>query len=166
MAVRDCLASRFCRLATAGLVCLILAGCASPAPSPPAASPPAPSTSTTYSGALCSAAAEFQNSANALVSLDAKQVGIDGVQKALQDLQNAATRLGQAAQDQFGPQVAELQMAIASLRGTIAGLGDQDSLSTNLGKIATAVGAVEQAAKPIMDSVRTGCPSVPPASVP
>ena len=143
-----------------------LVGCASPAPSSPAASPPAPSTSTTYSTALCSAAAEFQNAANALVSLNAKQVGADGVKKALQDLESAATNLGQAAKDQFGPQVAELEKAIASLKGTIAGLSDQDSLSINLGRIAAAVGLVEEAAEPIMDSIRTGCPSVPPVSLP
>ena len=71
-----------------------------------------------------------------------------------------------AAQDQFGPQVAELETAIASLRGTIAGLSYQDSLSTNLCKIAASVGGVEQAAKPIVDSVRAGCPSVPPVETP
>jgi hypothetical protein len=52
------------------------------------------------------------------------------------------------------------------LKGTIAGLTDQDSLSANLGKIAASVGVVEQAAKPIVDSVRTGCPSVPPVETP
>ena len=41
----------------------------------------------------------------------------------------------------------ELERAIASLRGTVAGLTDQDSLSTNLGKITASVSAVEQAAK-------------------
>ena len=53
-----------------------------------------------------------------------------------------------------------------SLRDTIAGLSDQDSLSTNLGKIAASVGVVEQAGQPIVESVRTGCPSVPPAEAP
>jgi hypothetical protein len=62
--------------------------------------------------------------------------------------------------------VAELKMAVASLRGTIAGLTDQDSLSTNLGKIAASVGVVEQAGQPIVESVRTGCPSVPPVEAP
>jgi hypothetical protein len=55
---------------------------------------------------------------------------------------------------------------LASLRGTIAGLTDQDSLSTNLGKIAASVGVVEQAAQPIVESVRTGCPSVPQVEAP
>ena len=103
---------------------------------------------------------------NAIVTLDASQVGSDGVKKALQDLETAAKNLGAAAQDQFGPQVTELERAIASLRGTIAGLSDQDSLSTNLGKIAASVGVVEQAAKPIVDSVRSGCPSVPGVELP
>ena len=85
---------------------------------------------------------------------------------ALQDLQTAAQNLTTAAKQQFGPQVAELEKAIASLRATLAGLSGQDSLSTNLGKIAASVGAVEQAAKPIVDSVRAGCPSVPPAELP
>ena len=39
-------------------------------------------------------------------------------------------------------------------------------LTNNLGKIAASVGAVEQAAKPIMDSVRSGCPSVPGVEMP
>jgi hypothetical protein len=129
-------------------------------------STPVPPTSATYSAELCSAAAEYQTAANALVQLDAKQVGTDGVKAALQDLQTATSNLAAAAQDQFEPQVAELEKAVASLRGTIAALSDQDSLSTNLGKIAASVGVVEQAAKPIVDSVRTGCPSVPPVETP
>jgi hypothetical protein len=120
----------------------------------------------TYSAQICSAAAEFQTAANAIVTLDATAVGVDGVKKALQDLQTAASSLQTAAQEQFGPQGAELERAIASLRGTIAGLTSQDSLSTNLGKIAASVAGVEQAAKPIVDSVRTGCPSVPSAEAP
>jgi hypothetical protein len=100
------------------------------------------------------------------VTLDATKVGADGVKKALQDLETAGSNLIAAAKGQFGPQVAELETALASLKGTIAGLTDQDSLSTNLGKIAASVGVVEQAAKPIVDSVRTGCPSVPPVETP
>jgi hypothetical protein len=167
-------ASRFRRahdgsrgLVIAGLACMVLVGCASPgssATAPP--SPVAPSASSAYSAELCSAAAEFQGAANALVSLDAKQVGADGVKKALQDLQTAASNLAQAAREQFGPQVDELEKAIASLKATISRLSDLDSLSTNLGKIAAAVGAVEQAAEPIMDSIRAGCPSVPPVTRP
>ena len=157
------------RVVAAVLGCLVLAGCTSQSP-PPAAPPPAPTaaapTSATYSAELCSAAAEFQTAANAIVTLDATKVGSDGVKKSLQDLETAASNLWAAAQDQFGPQGAELESAIASLKGTIAGLTDQDSLSTNLGKIAASVAGVEQAAKPIMDSVRTGCPSVPPAETP
>jgi hypothetical protein len=156
------------RLVAAALGCLVLAGCASQSSAPPAptVSTPIPPTSATYSAELCSAAAEYQTAANALVQLDAKQVGADGVKAALQDLQTATSNLAAAAQDQFDPQVAELEKAVASLRGTIAGLSDQDSLSTNLGKIAASVGVVEQAAKPIVDSVRTGCPSVPPVETP
>jgi|SRR5689334_9219020 hypothetical protein len=156
------------RLLAAALGCLLLAGCASPStPAPaPTASNPAPTTSATYSPQLCSAAAEYQKAANAVVHLDANKVGTDGVKAALQDLQTAAQNLTTAAKEQFGPQVAELEKAIASLRGTLAGLSDQDSLSTNLGKIAASVGAVEQAARPIVDSVRTGCPAVPPAELP
>jgi hypothetical protein len=123
-------------------------------------------TPATYSAELCSAAAEFQTAANAIVTLNATQVGSDGVKKALQDLETAASNLRAAAQDQFGPQAAELERAVGALKGTIAGLTDQDSLSTNLGKIAASVGVVEQAAKPIVDSVRAGCPSVPPVEVP
>ena len=162
--------TRALRIVAAALGCLVLAGCASESSAPPPPPPPpttmtAP-TSATYSAELCSAAAEFQTAANAIVTLDATKVGADGVKKALQNLDTAANNLWAAAQDQFGPQGAELEKAIASLKGTIAGLTDQDSLSTNLGKIAASVAGVEQAAKPIMDSVRTGCPSVPPAETP
>jgi hypothetical protein len=154
------------RLLAAALGCLLLAGCASPSTPAPTASNPAPTTSATYSPQLCSAAADYQKAANAVVHLDANKVGTDGVKAALQDLQTAAQNLTTAAKEQFGPQVAELEKAIASLRATLAGLTDQDSLSTNLGKIAASVGAVEQAATPIVDSVRTGCPAVPPAELP
>ena len=155
------------RVVAMALGCLVLSGCtsesAAPPPPPPPTVAPAPAT---YSAELCSAAAEFQTAANAIVTLNATAVGADGVKNALQGLETAATNLWAAAQDQFGPQGAELEKAIASLRGTIAGLTDQDSLSTNLGKIAASVAVVEQAAKPIVDSVRTGCPSVPPAETP
>lgn len=155
------------RVVAMALGCLVLSGCTSESAAPPPPPPPtvAP-TPATYSAELCSAAAEFQTAANAIVTLNATAVGADGVKNALQGLETAATNLWAAAQDQFGPQGAELEKAIASLRGTIAGLTDQDSLSTNLGKIAASVAVVEQAAKPIVDSVRTGCPSVPPAETP
>lgn len=156
----------------AALGCLVLAGCAGEAPSPPSSPPSslpvssAAPTSATYSAQLCSAAADFQSAANDIVALDATAVGVDGVRNALQNLATAASTLRTAAQAQFGPQGAELERAVASLRGTIAGLTSQDSLSSNLGRIAASVAGVEQAAKPIVDSVRTGCPSVPPAEAP
>jgi hypothetical protein len=155
-------------IVAAALACLVLAGCTgeSSAPPPPPPAPTVVPTPATYSAQLCSAAAEFQTAANAIVTLDATKVGSDGVKKTLQDLETAASNLWAAAQDQFGPQGAELQRAVASLKGTIAGLTDQDSLSTNLGKIAASVAGIEEAAKPIMDSVRTGCPSVPPVETP
>jgi outer membrane murein-binding lipoprotein Lpp len=158
------------RLVAAALGCLVLAGCASqssaPPPPPPPVSTPVPTTPATFSAELCSAAAEYQTAANAIVNLDATKVGTDGVKKALQDLETAVNNLLTAAREQFAPQVPELESAIASLKGTIAGLSSQDSASTNLGKIAASVAGVEQAAKPIVDSVRTGCPSVPPVETP
>jgi hypothetical protein len=157
------------RIGAAIVASMVLAGCASQSaapPAPPPASTPAPAAPAALSPELCAAAAEYQQAANAIVTLDAKAVGTDGVKKALQDLETAANNLSDAAQEQFGPQVAELESAVASLRGTIAGLSDQDSLSTNLGKIAASVSVVEQAARPIVDSVRGGCPSIPPVETP
>lgn len=57
-----------------------------------------------------------------------------------------------AAENQFGPQLAELEKASTSLNATIEGLPSQGNGSTNLGEITPSVTAVEQAAKPIMDS--------------
>jgi hypothetical protein len=150
----------------------VIAGCggggtsAPPAAVTPTASTPAPSTSTTYSAALCSAAAEFQTAANAIVPLDATKVGTEGVKTALQNLETAARNLATAAKDQFGPQVDALEQSLASLRTTISGLSDQTSLSAKLGAVTASVSGVEQAAKPIMDSVRAGCASVPPVETP
>jgi hypothetical protein len=161
--------TRSTRLLAVALGGLVLAGCASTSsstPPPPAASTPVPTSSPGLSSQLCSAAADYQKAANALVNLDATKVGTDGVKAALQNLQTAAENLAAAAKDQFSPQVAELERAIASLKGTIAGLSSQDSPSANLGKITAAVSAVEQAAKPIVDSVRAGCPAVPPIELP
>jgi len=166
---RACCRATPARFVAAALGCVVLAGCASQsatAPPPAVSTPAAPTSAAPLSSELCSAAAEYQTAANALLTLNATQVGTDGVKKALQDLETAANNLATAAQEQFGPQVQELEKAIASLRGTIAGLSDQDSVSTNLGKIAASVGVVEQAAKPIMDSVRSGCPSVPAVELP
>ena len=164
---------RLCRTSTrspwvvaAALACLVLAGCAGESPPPPPPPPSVAPTPATYSAEICSAAAEFQTAANAIVTLDATAVGVDGVKKALQDLQTAASSLRTELFLSGSPQGEELERAIASLRGTIAGLTSQDSLSTNLGKIAASVAGVEQAAKPIVDSVRTGCPSVPSAEAP
>jgi hypothetical protein len=156
-------------IGAAVLGCLVFAGCAgqsaAPPPPPPVATP-TPSAPATFSSELCAAAAEYQQAANAIVNLDATKVGTEGVKKALQDLETASNNLIAAAQEQFGPQVEDLEQAIASLRGTIAGLSSQDSLSTNLGKIAASVSVVEQAAQPIVESVRTGCPSVPSVELP
>ena len=165
---RACCRATPARFVAAALGCVVLAGCASQSATapPPAVSTPGPTSAAPLSAELCSAAAEYQTAANAIVTLDASQVGSDGVKKALQDLETAAKNLGAAAKEQFGPQVTELEKAIASLRGTIAGLSDQDSLSTNLGRIAASVGVVEQAAKPIVDSVRSGCPAVPGVELP
>jgi len=165
---RACRRATAARFVAAALGCVVLAGCASQSATapPPAVSTLAPTSAAPLSAELCSAAAEYQTAANAIVTLDASQVGTDGVKQALQNLETAAKNLGAAAKEQFGPQVTELEKAIASLRGTIAGLSDQDSVSTNLGKIAASVGVVEQAAKPIMDSVRSGCPSVPAVELP
>ena len=71
-------------------------------------------------------------------------------------LENAADNLIAAAQERFGLQVAELTR----------GLSDQDSLSTDLGRIAASVSVVEQAAQSIVDTVRAGCPSAPSAARP
>jgi hypothetical protein len=154
------------RLLAVALGCLLIGGCADQGGTASAPAPSTPTTSATYSPQLCTAAADYQQAANAVVHLDASKVGTNGVKAALQDLQTAAQNLTAAAKAQFGPQVAELEKAVACLRVTVAGLSGQDSLSTNLGKIAASVGVVEQAAKPIMDSVRTGCPSVPAAELP
>lgn len=150
-----------------------IAGCGGGGgPAPPAAVVPTPTTPspvttpTAPSPALCSAAAEFQTAANAIVHLDATMVGTEGVKAALQNLQNAGRNLATAAKDQFGPQVADLNQALASLQTTIAGLSDQASLSAKLGAVSASVSGVEQAAKPIMDSVRTGCASLPPVETP
>ena len=149
--------------------CLILAGCVSQTPASSPRSSVAASAATSsapLSPELCSAAVEYQKAANAILNLDAAQVGVAGVKTALQNLQTAAGDLADAAKEQFAARVADLERAVASLRGTIAGLSSQDSLSTNLGKIAVSVGAVEQAAQPIVDGVRAGCPAVPSAELP
>jgi hypothetical protein len=141
---------------------LVLVGCASNSATP------APPSSPTYSVQLCSEAAEYQTAANTVVTLDATNAGTDDIKKAVLDLQTATNNLiaAAAAENQFGPQLGELEKASASLNSTITGLSSQDSPSTNLDKIAAPVSAVEQAATPIMDSVRTGCPSVPSAATP
>ncbi|NMH97921.1 hypothetical protein [Pseudonocardia acidicola] len=155
------------------LGCAAIAGCGtSPAPSAgpatitPTAAVPAPATSTAYSAALCSAAAQFQTAANAIVTLDATKVGTDGVKAALQNLQTAGRNLVAAAKDQFGPQVAGVEQSLASLQTTIAGLSDQPSLSAKLGALISSVSDVEQAAEPIVASVRTGCTGVPVVETP
>ena len=81
--------TRSTRLLAVALGGLVLAGCASTSsstPPPPAASTPVPTSSPGLSSQLCSAAAEYQKAANALVNLDATKVGTDGVKAALQNL--------------------------------------------------------------------------------
>ncbi|WP_433292095.1 hypothetical protein ACQPZQ_03820 [Pseudonocardia sp. CA-142604] len=153
------------------LACIAVAGCA-PGAAPPPAAPPATTPATaapppaTYSATLCAAAAQFQSAANAIVELDATKVGTEGVKAALQNLGSAGRNLASEAKEQFGPQVDNLNQAIETLQVTTAGLSDQNSLSAKLGALTASVSGVEQAAKPIMDSIRTGCPSVPPVVTP
>lgn len=154
----------------AALACVAVAGCASGGAPPPAA-PPATTPATaappaTYSATLCAAAAQFQTAANAIVQLDATKVGTEGVKAALQNLGSAGRNLANEAKEQFGPQVDNLNQAIETLQVTTSGLSDQNSVSAKLGALTASVSGVEQAAKPIMDSVRTGCTSVPPVETP
>jgi hypothetical protein len=156
-------------LGTALVLGLAGAGCApgpvtTPAPTVPstAAAPTSPSTN----AALCAAATAFQAAANELVGLNAAAVGTDGVKAALQKLGTAASGLADAAQATYAPQVAALRQSITALGNTVAGLQNQTDLSAKLGAIATSISAVERAAAPIVDSARTGCPSVPTASLP
>ncbi|MFR9805232.1 hypothetical protein ACL02T_23545 [Pseudonocardia sp. RS010] len=149
----------------------VVAGCSAQPAAPPSATPAPPATTSVpapaaYPPELCTAAAQFQTAANALVQLDATKVGTDGVRAALQDLADAGRNLADAARAQFGPQVATLEQALDSLRNTIAGISDQATLSANLGALATSVAQVEAAARPIVDSVRAGCPGVPPTATP
>ena len=78
----------------------------------------------------------------------------------------AGRNLVSAAQTQFGPDADQLKQALNSLQSTVAGLSDQAGVSAKLGAIAASVGAVEAAAQPIIDAVRTGCPAVPSPTLP
>src|SRR5213080_496786 len=80
-ACRKATSARFV-VATLGVV-VVLAGCASQSATapPPAVSTPAPTTVAPMSAELCSAAAQYQTAANAIMTLNATQVGTDGVKK-------------------------------------------------------------------------------------
>jgi hypothetical protein len=71
----------------------------------------APTTSATYSPPLCSAAADYQKAANAIVISTRARWGPTASRRALQNLQTAAQNLTTAAKEQFGPQVAELDVS-------------------------------------------------------
>jgi hypothetical protein len=157
--------TRVIRAITAGLGCIVLAGCASQSTTAPPASS---SASPTYSVQLCSEATTFQTAANDVATLDVSTAGTDGVKQALLDLQTATNNLIAVAanEKQFGGELPALEKAGASLDATIEGLGGQADPSASLGEITSSVTAVDQAAKPMMDSLRAGCPSVPPAETP
>jgi hypothetical protein len=117
---------------------------------------------------LCSEATTFQTAANDVATLDVSTAGTDGVKQALLDLQTATNNLIAVAanEKQFGAELPALEKAGTSLDATIEGLGSQADPSASLGEITSSVTAVDQAAKPMMDSLRAGCPSVPPAETP
>lgn len=161
--------TRGTRLTVAALGCLVVVGCAGESTTAtPAASGPASTAAATYSVQLCSEAALYQTAANDMAVVDVTTAGTDGVKKALLNLQTAANNLVAvaAAENQFGPQVAELEAASTSLNTTIEDVANQDDASLNGDTITASVSAVEQAAKPMVDSLRGGCPSVPPAVTP
>jgi hypothetical protein len=159
-------------LAAGALGCLVLAGCSgagsTASPTTSGMSTAVSPGSAQYSVQLCAEAAEYQTAANAIAPLDVSTAGIDGVKPALLDLQTATDNLiaVASAENQFGPQVAELEAASASLDTTVAGLGGQNGAPADIGAVTASVSAVEQAAQPMMDSLRAGCPSVPPAAIP
>jgi predicted trehalose synthase len=147
-----------------GLTAIV--GCSGGAsgPPPPAATASATSPSTASSAAptsaaLCTAVTQFRAAAAAIGNVDAAKVGVDGVKAALGNLQSAGRELATAAGAQFGPDADNLSTALGSLQATLASLTDQTSLSTKFGALAASVGAVEQAAAPIVNSARTGCPA-------
>ena len=63
------------RLLAVALGCLLIGGCAGQGGTASAPAPSAPTTSATYAPQLCSAAADYQQAANAVVHLDASKVG-------------------------------------------------------------------------------------------
>ena len=111
------------------------------------------------SAALCSAAAEFNAAVAAIGNIDAAKVGIDGVKAALQNLQSAGRDLAGAAQAQFDEGTADHSARITAGHPRL--VTDQTSLSTKLGALAASVAAVQQAATPILNSARAGCPPTP-----
>jgi hypothetical protein len=147
-----------------GLTAIVgCSGGASGASTPPATAsattPPTASSAAPTSAALCSAAGQFRAATAAIGAVDATKVGVEGVKAALQNLQSAGRDLVSAAGAQFGPDVDNLTTALGSLQDTLASLTDQTSLSTKFGALAASVGAVEQAAAPILNSARAGCPA-------
>jgi hypothetical protein len=159
--------TRLARYIAAGLGCLVLSACASQSTTAPPAST-ASTASPGYSVQLCSEAVTYQTAANDVLTLDVSKAGTEGVKQALLDLQTATNNLVAVAanEKQFGAQLPALDKASTSLDTTVEGLGSQADPSASLGEITSSVSAVDQAAKPIMDSLRAGCPSVPPAETP
>ncbi len=85
---------------------------------------------------------------------------------ALQNVSAAGSDLADAAQSSFGPQVAALRQSVTALRSTVDGLQDQSDLASKFGALSASLSAVQQAAAPIVDSARGGCPAFPSASLP
>ena len=141
--------------------CLALtAGCTSSSSSKstnPATTAPTTSATTSNSKAVCADYDALKQSLSNLTHINVLTAGRDGINAALSDVTSKLATLKGSAQQQFAPQIDQLDTAVTQLRNTVSNLSS-GNLAGSVKTIATQLAAIGTAGRNLGSAVASTCP--------
>lgn len=145
--------------------CLALtAGCTSSSSSkstnPATTSPTTSATSsatTSNSKAVCADYDALKQSLSNLTHINVLTAGRDGINAALSDVTSKLTTLKSSAQQEFEPQIDQLDTAVTQLKNTVSNLSS-GNLAGSVKTIATQIAAIGTAGRNLGSAVASTCP--------
>jgi hypothetical protein len=143
-------------------VCLAVAtGCTSSSSGKstnPATTSATTSATTANAAAVCADYDALKTSLANLATLNVVSAGRDGLQAALSDVASKLATLKSSSQQQFAPQIDQLQNAIDQLKNTVSNLSS-GNLAGSAKTIATQIAAVVTAGRNLGSAVSSTCPA-------
>lgn len=111
----------------------------------------------TASAAVCDDYQALQDSLAAVVSVDVAKAGLDGLKSALGTVADRLATLKASAQQEFAPQVDELDRAVQQLQATVEDASSGGGTAA-LKSIGSRLAAVATAGRSLASAVAKACP--------